>query len=128
MPTLAAREGVRFTAQPSKRPLVLALVGSFRSTVVEMTDARITAPGEDDRLSILKVHSRGRPFSADVDWQALARRTEGFSGAELERLLREATMCAVRELVAANVEHAAAVLEVQPRHITHACGANSRPV
>jgi GTP-binding protein Era len=46
MPTLAAREGVRFTAQPSKRPLVLALVGSFRSTVVEMTDARVTAPGE----------------------------------------------------------------------------------
>jgi GTP-binding protein Era len=46
MPTLAAQEGVRFTAQPSKRPLVLTFVGSFRSTVVEMTDARVTAPGE----------------------------------------------------------------------------------
>lgn len=80
----------------------------------------IGAPNEDDRLAILRVHSRGRPFAADVDFAALARATNGFSGAGLELLMRTAAMNAVRELIECPAGDESVQLAIQPRHITRA--------
>ncbi len=61
-------------------------------------DRRIVVDKPDiaGRLSILKVHSRGKPLAGEVDIQVLARRTPGFSGADLENLLNEAALQAAR--------------------------------
>ena len=55
-------------------------------------------PDRDARREILAVHSTGKPLGDDVDLGELADRTEGHSGAELESLVREASMRAIREL------------------------------
>ena len=51
-------------------------------------------PGRAERLSILKLHSRGKPLSAGVSLEALAEQTVSFSGASLESLLNEAALLA----------------------------------
>lgn len=48
------------------------------------------------REAILKVHSKGKPLGDDVDLNSIARGTPGFSGADLENLLNEAALLAVR--------------------------------
>jgi cell division protease FtsH len=48
------------------------------------------------RLGILKVHTRGKPLSKDVDVDVLARRTPGFTGADLANLVNEAALLAAR--------------------------------
>jgi cell division protease FtsH len=45
----------------------------------------------------LGVHSRGKPLEPDVDLEAIARRTPGFSGAQLENLMNEAAIYAARK-------------------------------
>src|SRR5690606_6874499 len=47
-------------------------------------------------VEILKVHARNKPLAPDVDLEVLARRTPGFSGADLENLLNEAAILAAR--------------------------------
>jgi cell division protease FtsH len=61
-------------------------------------DLRITVdmPTLKDRVEILRIHSRGKPLSTDVDLQKLARSTAGFSGADLENLLNEGALLAAR--------------------------------
>jgi len=56
----------------------------------------IHAPDEKSRLEILKVHTKNMPLK-QVDLKALAKRTVGLSGADLEALCREAAMDALRE-------------------------------
>ena len=51
-------------------------------------------PGKDERLSILRLHSKGKPMAADVDLEGMAAMTTGFSGASLENLLNEAAISA----------------------------------
>lgn len=51
-------------------------------------------PDKDSRLRILKIHSKNKKLSEDIDLKALANKTSGFSGAELEALLNEAAMLA----------------------------------
>ncbi|MCL4397986.1 ATP-dependent zinc metalloprotease FtsH [Patescibacteria group bacterium] len=53
-------------------------------------------PDKEGRLAILQVHKRGKPFAADVDWEKVAKRTVGFSGADLENMLNEAAILAAR--------------------------------
>ena len=48
------------------------------------------------REAILKVHARGKPLGDDVDLNSIAKGTPGFSGADLENLLNEAAILAVR--------------------------------
>jgi transitional endoplasmic reticulum ATPase len=56
----------------------------------------IPVPDQAARLSILKVHTKPMPL-VNVDLESLATRTEGYVGADLENLCREAAMIALRE-------------------------------
>ncbi len=56
----------------------------------------IGLPDIKGREAILKVHSKGKPIGDDVDLNSIARGTPGFSGADLENLLNEAALLAVR--------------------------------
>lgn len=62
-------------------------------------DYQIEVPLPDDeaRRAILSVHLRRKPLADDVDREMLVRITEGFSGAEIEEVCREATLSALRE-------------------------------
>jgi len=62
-------------------------------------DRQITVnyPDLEEREAILKLHSRGKPFTKDVDWNKSARRTVGYSGADLENMLNEAAIFAARK-------------------------------
>ena len=51
-------------------------------------------PGRDERLSILRLHSRNKPLDGEIDLEGLAAQTVGFSGASLENLLNEAAIYA----------------------------------
>lgn len=63
-------------------------------------------PDKDGRLPILKIHARGKKFEKDIDWERIADRTVGFSGADLENMLNEAAIAAAREdKVAIGMEH-----------------------
>ncbi len=57
----------------------------------------IDLPDKDERLAILKVHSKNKPLSSDVNMDKIARQTAGFSGAELRNLANEAAILAARE-------------------------------
>lgn len=56
----------------------------------------VDRPDVDGREEILRVHSRNKPLAEDVDLKTLARRTPGFSGADLENLMNEAAILAAR--------------------------------
>ncbi|MBX6371037.1 MAG: ATP-dependent zinc metalloprotease FtsH, partial [Acidothermus sp.] len=62
-------------------------------------DRQITVPlpTQDDRAAILRVHCRDKQLGPDVDLDAIARATPGFSGAELANLVNEAAIAAARE-------------------------------
>lgn len=62
-------------------------------------DRRVTIdlPDRKDRLEILAVHARKKPFGPDVDFDVIAERTPGFSGAELYSLMNEGAILAARE-------------------------------
>ncbi len=53
-------------------------------------------PDINDRIEILKVHSRSKPLAKDVSLRRIAERTPGFSGADLANLLNEAAILAAR--------------------------------
>ncbi|MBR4421792.1 MAG: ATP-dependent zinc metalloprotease FtsH, partial [Erysipelotrichaceae bacterium] len=57
----------------------------------------VSLPDLKGREMILKVHARNKKMAADVDLEALAKRTPGFSGADLENVLNEAAILAVRQ-------------------------------
>ncbi|HSA83943.1 MAG TPA: cell division protein FtsH, partial [Patescibacteria group bacterium] len=50
----------------------------------------------EGRKKILAIHAKGKPFAGDVDWEKVAKRTVGFSGADLENMLNEAAIFAAR--------------------------------
>ena len=75
----------------------------------DIVDPALLRPGRIDRLvyipppdgkarvEILKVHTRKMPLADDVSLEYIAERTEGYTGADLENLCREAGMAAIRE-------------------------------
>ncbi len=79
----------------SNRPDLLdpALIrpGRFDRRVV------MSMPDLAERKDIIALHMRGKPFTKDVDTERLARRTVGFSGADLANMLNEAAILAARE-------------------------------
>jgi len=78
----------------TNRPDVLdpALVrpGRFDRRVV------LDLPDVEGRKMILAIHAKGKPFEADVNWEKVAKRTVGFSGADLENMLNESAILAAR--------------------------------
>lgn len=53
-------------------------------------------PDIEGRKAIFGIHMKGKPFEKNVDWDQAARRTVGFSGADLENMLNEAAIAAAR--------------------------------
>jgi cell division protease FtsH len=88
-----ANEGIIIIAA-TNRPDILdpALLrpGRFDREVV------VDVPDVNGRKEILKVHARGKPLAAEVDIDVLARRTPGFTGADLANLMNEAALLAAR--------------------------------
>ncbi|QHS16297.1 CDC48 family AAA ATPase [Halopenitus persicus] len=60
----------------------------------------VPVPDEEARRRIFEVHTREKPLADDVDLDELARRTEGYVGADIEAVAREASMNASREFIA----------------------------
>ncbi len=78
------------TNRPDVLDAALLRPGRFDRQVV------VDRPDYAGRLEILNVHSRGKTFSQDVDLEKIARRTPGFTGADLSNLLNEAAILAAR--------------------------------
>jgi cell division protease FtsH len=57
----------------------------------------VTSPDRGERLKILEVHSKNKKFTEDANLDIVARRTAGFSGADLMNVLNEAAILTVRE-------------------------------
>ncbi len=75
-----------------------------RRVVLEMPDL-------EARKEIIKIHAKGKPFEDGLNWEAVARRTVGFSGADIENMLNEAAIGAARDnrnkITAGDIEEAA---------------------
>lgn len=56
----------------------------------------VDTPDMEGRKSILRVHAKGKPFTPDVDLDAVARRTPGFTGADLANVINEAALLTAR--------------------------------
>lgn len=84
---------------------VIVLAATNRPDVL---DSALLRPGRFDRqvtvdrpdvagrVKILQVHSRGKALAKDVDFEKIARRTPGFTGADLQNLMNEAAILAAR--------------------------------
>ncbi len=59
----------------------------------------VPVPDEDARRKILEVHTRNKPLADDVDLGVIARKTDGYVGADIEAVAREASMNASREFI-----------------------------
>lgn len=94
MDGFGANEGIIIIAA-TNRPDVLdpALLrpGRFDRQVT------VSLPDTLEREAILKVHAKDKTLDADVDLKSISRRTSGFSGADLENLMNEAALLAVRK-------------------------------
>ena len=70
----------------------------------------VQAPDIMGREQILEVHAKNKPLAADVDLKVLAKRTPGFTGADLKNLLNEAALLAARnnqeQIVMQNIDDA----------------------
>ncbi|MCS7107856.1 MAG: AAA family ATPase [Sulfolobales archaeon] len=63
----------------------------------------VPPPDRKARLEILKVHTRNVPLASDVNLEKLAELTEGYSGADIEALVREAALIALRQDINASL-------------------------
>ncbi|ODR81440.1 AAA family ATPase [Haladaptatus sp. W1] len=59
----------------------------------------VPVPDEEARLAIFEVHTRHKPLADDVDLEELAEQTDGYVGADIEAVCREAAMAASREFI-----------------------------
>jgi cell division protease FtsH len=81
---------VAATNRPDVLDAALLRPGRFDRQVV------VDRPDYSGRLQILEVHARGKTLAKDVDLDKVARRTPGFTGADLANLLNEAAILAAR--------------------------------
>jgi transitional endoplasmic reticulum ATPase len=59
----------------------------------------VPVPDEEARRKIFEVHTRGKPLAEGIDIDDLAARTDGYVGADIEAVCREASMAATREFI-----------------------------
>ena len=83
-------------------------------------DRRVTLdmPDKEGRTAILKIHAQGKKFSPKIDWNRVADRTVGFSGADLENMLNEAAISAAgdnkNQIAMENINEAATKVKLGP--------------
>ncbi len=83
-------------------------------------DRRVTLdmPDKEGRRGILKIHARGKKFGSKINWERVADRTVGFSGADLENMLNEAAILAARadkkSIEMKDIEEAATKVKLGP--------------
>ena len=120
MDGFGANEGIITTAA-TNRPDILdpALLrpGRFdRQITVDRPDLR-------GRVAILNVHAKGKPLSKDVDLKTIAKKTPGFTGADLSNLLNEAALLAARAdkkiITMAELEEASEKVAFGPERRSH---------
>ena len=120
MDGFGANEGI-ITIAATNRPDILdpALLrpGRFdRQVIVGLPDLR-------GREAILKVHARNKPLADDVDLKIIAKKTPGFTGADLSNLLNEAALLAARlnkkVITMAEVEEASEKVSMGPERRSH---------
>lgn len=120
MDGFGANEGI-ITIAATNRPDILdpALLrpGRFdRQVIVGRPDLR-------GREAILKVHARNKPLADDVDLKTIAKKTPGFTGADLNNLLNEAALLAARNnkkiITMAEVEEASEKVSMGPERRSH---------
>lgn len=104
---------VAATNRPDLLDPALVRPGRFDRRVV------IGLPDLEERKFIIKLHMKGKPFTKDVDVDRLARRTVGFSGADLANMLNEAAILAAREakkeISSLDLEEAATKVKMGPQ-------------
>ncbi|WP_435095750.1 CDC48 family AAA ATPase [Halarchaeum sp. P4] len=71
------------------------------------THVNVPRPDEAARAAILRVHTEGKPLADDVDLDAVAERTDDYTGADLAAVVRAAALDAIRDTVEAHPEDAA---------------------
>lgn len=83
-------------------------------------DRRVTLdlPDIAGRKAIIEIHKKGKPFAKNLNWDKVAERTVGFSGADIENMLNEAAILAARvnrkEIVMEDIEEAALKVKMGP--------------
>lgn len=83
-------------------------------------DRRVTLdlPDLEERKFVLSIHAKNKPFAKELNWDRVAKRTVGFSGADLENLLNEAAITIAREnrkeITANDIEQAALKVKLGP--------------
>lgn len=93
MDGFGVNEGIIMVAATNRPDILdpaLLRAGRFDRQIV------VGAPDVKGREAILKVHSRNKPLSSEVKLDILAKRTPGFTGADLENLLNESALLTVR--------------------------------
>jgi transitional endoplasmic reticulum ATPase len=85
----------------------------------------IPPPDKEARKEIFKIHLRGKPLAEDVKIEELAERTDGYTGADIEALCREAGMLAIREAVSKakdekEIKEIAKNIKIEKRHFEEA--------
>ena len=120
MDGFGANEGI-ITIAATNRPDILdpelLRPGRFdRQVIVGRPDLR-------GREAILKVHARNKPLADDVDLKTIAKKTPGFTGADLNNLLNEAALLAARlnkkVITMAEVEEASEKVSMGPERRSH---------
>jgi cell division protease FtsH len=100
------------TNRPDMLDPALIRPGRFDRRVV------LDLPDIDGRKAIIKIHSKNKPLSSDVDLDKIARRTVGFSGADIENMLNESAILAARgnkkQIEAIDLEEAALKVQLGP--------------
>jgi cell division protease FtsH len=79
---------------------------------------QVNLPDLEERKFILNIHSKGKAFEAGLNWDRVAKRTVGFSGADLENMLNEAAIAVARgnrtEVTYADIEEASLKVKLGP--------------
>nr|CAD1830612.1 unnamed protein product [Ananas comosus var. bracteatus] len=106
--TSSRRPSPRPPASSSSTRSTLGVIVLAATNRPDVLDSALLRPGRFDRqvtvdrpdvagrVKILQVHSRGKALAKDVDFEKIARRTPGFTGADLQNLMNEAAILAAR--------------------------------
>ena len=127
MDGFSINEGVIVMAATNRRDILdpaLLRPGRFDRQVT------VNYPDLEGRVDILKVHSRGKPLGSDIDLQNVAKRMPFSSGADLENVMNEAAILAVRrkkkKIAQQDLVDAVARVQMGPEKRSHKVTARDR--